>query len=78
MRRTAFEALFVPFLAAGDAFFSGVYRLGALGALGDLSGDETHRTGCSVINRMRGRQISISLRRFSSRLDQLCEVFLKY
>lgn len=46
--QTAFEALFVPFLAAGDAFFSGVYRLGALGALGDLSGDETHRTGCSV------------------------------
>jgi len=40
--QTAFEALFVPLLSTGNSLFSGVDRLLALGAFGDLSGDERH------------------------------------
>lgn len=39
---TAFEALLVPFHATGYALFGGVHGLGALGALGDIDGDERH------------------------------------
>ena len=40
--QAAFEALLVPFHATGYALFGGVHGLGALGALGDIDGDERH------------------------------------
>jgi len=40
----------VPFHATGYALLGGVHGLGALGALGDIDGDERHLETLKVLN----------------------------
>jgi hypothetical protein len=50
----------VPFHATGYALFGGVHGLGALGALGDIDGDERHLETLNDLHQLEiGKELKI-------------------